>query len=90
MRVSRISSLNPQAKAGKRRDMLKLIARCYGYGSVDDMLEDSQLMLDCVVPGICTECGCVEDSCEPDAERNWCSDCNKKAVVAVTVLAGVL
>lgn len=77
------------SKQGKSK-LLAIIAESYGYMSIDDMYEDQQLMLDSVVPGICSKCHTVEDSCEPDAERNWCSECNAQSVVAVTVLAEVV
>lgn len=73
-----------------RKAALQAIASTYGYISVEDMYEDHSFMLDSVVPGICLDCSTVEDSCEPDAQRNWCSDCGAKRVVAVTVLAGVV
>ena len=76
-------------KSRKERG-LKLIAEAYGYGSVEDMLDDTNFMLDSVVPGICSECWTVEDSCEPDASRNWCSECEKRTVAAVTWIAEVV
>ncbi|MDR3436406.1 hypothetical protein [Telmatospirillum sp.] len=54
--------------------------------------EDPDQVLDSIVPGICRDPDClsVQDNCEPDADHNYCPECGRNSVVAVTVLMGVI
>ncbi len=70
------------------KQLLKKIADSEGYPTVMAMLE--HFVTDSVVPGICTTCCGIESSCEPDAEGNWCSECDTNTVKSVLVLAGVI
>ncbi len=59
----------------------------------DASLLDSDLekfTFDDIAPGVCRECGSITDSCEPEAETNFCDECDSNAVTSILVLAGVL
>lgn len=65
-----------------RKEALKRIMEDEGM-NLAELCEE--YMCESVVPGVCMACGCVT-SCEPDAEGNWCPECEGKTVVALTML----
>ena len=71
----------------KKKSRLQIAADEQGM-SVMDMLE--RYAIESVVPGVCTKCDAVIDSCEPDAEDNWCDECDEGTVKSILVLAGVI
>jgi len=75
---------NPKSK---KKSHLQVVADDQGM-SIDEMLD--HFGIDSIVPGICTQCSTVIDSCEPDAEENWCDECDAGTVKSIMVLAGVI
>lgn len=73
--------------APRKKTLIDLVAEDQGM-SVMDMLE--KYHTDSVVPGICTRCRMVHDSCEPDAEENWCDECDAGTVKSILILAGII
>jgi hypothetical protein len=67
--------------------LLTSLANDEGYIDIDEMLADA--VTDSVVPGICTKCKGAE-TCEPDADANWCSDCGTQTVKSCLVLAELI
>jgi len=70
------------------KELLKKIATDQGFESVMDLLE--HFAIDGVVPGACTVCAVIQDSCEPDMEEGTCSECDNDAVKSCLILAGVI
>lgn len=67
----------------------KILADDYGYSTIEDMLMDT--MFSSVVPGICTNEDCdATYECEPDAEANWCSECDTQTVKSCLILEGLI
>jgi hypothetical protein len=56
--------------------------------TVEEML--NHYHIESVVPGICVSCDAITDSCEPDAEANWCENCDKNKVKSILVIAGII
>lgn len=55
--------------------------------TVQELLEDVALG-EGENTGVCLRCGNVQE-CEPDAQQNYCYDCEENAVMSVLVLAGI-
>ena len=60
--------------------------------SILSLDHDAQLdlLLDSVQDGICTSCGAIGLSCEPDAEGYTCENCGEPTVSSPAVLLGII
>lgn len=67
---------------------LAKIAHDEGYDSVLQLLEADAS--DSVCHGLCTACLATTDSCEPDAEQNWCEECDRNTVQSSLIIAGLI
>ena len=68
-------------------ELVALIAQDQGM-PIEELLE--RTAIDSVAPGICTVCLAVIEPCEPDAEENYCEECEDNSVKSVLVLAGLI
>ena len=80
-------TVTPVQGVPKKKTRLQLVAEDQGM-TVEQMLD--KYATDSVVPGICVKCHMVHDSCEPDAEENWCDECDEGTVKSILVLAGII
>lgn len=65
-----------------KNEMINKICEDQGMSEIELM---ENCVLDSVVPGICRECGNVQD-CEPDAVNNYCYNCSTNKVMSYTML----
>lgn len=68
-----------------KQELLQKVADDEFGGDVEAML--LHYVTDSVVPGICTTCKGIEQSCEPDAEGNTCEECSTDTVISIIELA---
>lgn len=68
--------------------LLKKIADDQGFAKVMEML--NHFVTKGSVPGACTTCGLIVDSCEPDADDIPCEECDTNTVVSIMQLAEVI
>lgn len=67
------------------------LAKDWGYDSLDDALQDSDLMFDSVSPGICKNPNCdYSTEVEPDCQSGYCEECSTQTVVSLHILLGVI
>ena len=65
---------------------LDYLAREEGYVTGEELLHT--VALSSVQPGLCTHCGYVASSVEPDQAEGWCEECEAGTVQSVSVLGG--
>ena len=82
-----MSDIATTKRINPKRTRLCIVAEDQGM-TVEEML--SKYATDSVVPGICMKCDMVIDSCEPDAEENWCEECDEGTVKSILVIAGII
>lgn len=78
------TKLKPRYSASK---LLNILAEDAGV-SVETLLEECTF--DSINVGICVDCETINDSCEPDADANWCDECCANTVKSALVLAGLV
>ena len=67
------------------------LAEEWGYDSLDDALQDSDLMFDSVSPGICMNPDCdYTTEVEPDCTSGYCEICGTQSVKSLHILLGVI
>lgn len=66
--------------------LLEAIAQHEGQEVMDILEEDT---VDSVARGICTKCLSVMDA-EPDADSNWCDECQSNTVKSSLIIAGLI
>lgn len=71
-----------------RPEAIKRYLRDTGFATLNDALKEA--VYDSVCGGVCMACGAVSDSCEPDADANWCESCDGNTVKSIMVLGGII
>lgn len=67
------------------------LAQEWGYDSLDDVLQDTDLMFDSITPGICTNPDCdYTTEVEPDCSSGYCENCGTQTVKSLFILMGVI
>ena len=67
------------------------LAEDWGYESLDDALNDPDLMFDSITPGICTNPDCdYSTEVEPDCTSGYCEICETYTVKSLLILMGVI
>lgn len=68
--------------------LLKKIMNETGYEDPNELGLD--FVFDSCGPGICTSCHTVYEPVEPDADENWCDECEGPFVISALVLMEVI
>jgi len=67
------------------------LASEWGYNFLDEVLQDSDLMFDCISPGICMNHYCnYTTEVEPDCATGYCEECQTQTVHSIHILLGVI
>ena len=67
------------------------LAQDWGYESLDDALDDPDLMFDSISPGICMNPKCeYSTEVEPDCTSGYCEECGTQSVKSLHILMGVI
>jgi len=76
----------------KAQEAVALIAEDEGHDFNPNHFEIAEWAfskaLDSVCPGVCmdADCATITSRCEPDADANWCHECEKNTVKSLGVL----
>ena len=73
------------------KSKLTELMRQEGYQSTDELLDDTSMLLDSVVPSICMNPTCdYTTGMEPDQYAGYCDICGTNSVKSVLILLGVI